>query len=300
MNISTRFRTLFVLLLGLNIGLQAQICPGECPGYVEFIDVDNQPDCTGPQPLQFTGNIDNNSTCEDSYGDNCYRWVFIKSDTSTVTSIETQIGEGSGCNGEADNFYSMVNGECKELGSIGSQNTFTFHFGIHDTLDVWICDGSSGEVSLCEVCILRTPLPVEYGNFEVSLVNNGVQINWSTLSEVNNEGFVVQKRYEDSDWMDLTFIHGSGNSNIKNEYSYIDRTLNLSNRVIYRLKQVDYDGNFKYSEEQAVLINNNPVDLQEAIRYGQYYNMLGQPVSEQKGLVVIHYKGRTYKLYIKE
>jgi hypothetical protein len=98
------------------------------------------------------------------------------------------------------------------------------------------------------------PLPVELTLFSASLVQNRIQLTWQTATEVNNYGFEVQRRTSESagEWAMLGFVKGNGNSNSPKYYTFTDNTLTVPGKYIYRLKQVDTDGKFEYSEKMGV------------------------------------------------
>ena len=100
-------------------------------------------------------------------------------------------------------------------------------------------------------------LPVELVNFYGELAENTVKLAWETATEVNNYGFEVerQKSQEDSQntvWEKIGLINGSGTSNSPRQYSFTDSNLPLSDKVSYRLRQIDNDGTFTYSKEVTV------------------------------------------------
>ncbi|MDW8465776.1 MAG: T9SS type A sorting domain-containing protein [Chloroherpetonaceae bacterium] len=93
-------------------------------------------------------------------------------------------------------------------------------------------------------------LPVELTSFSAQAINNGIRIAWTTASESNNAGFEVQRRsarygIDSEGWQVLGFVKGKGTTAEAQSYSFIDRT--ASGLVQYRLKQVDFNGTFKYS-----------------------------------------------------
>ena len=92
-----------------------------------------------------------------------------------------------------------------------------------------------------------SPLPVELVRFTGELSDVGVRLLWATATEVENYGFQVQreKLKDQSEWEDLGFVEGHGNSNSPKEYSFIDNE-SLSGTIQYRLKQIDRDGSYKY------------------------------------------------------
>ena len=92
-----------------------------------------------------------------------------------------------------------------------------------------------------------TPLPVTLLNFTVTKQNDNAQLNWSTSSEENNKGFEIQRSTDQSSWNILSFVAGAGNSQIQNDYQYLDQNV-PAGTYYYRLRQVDYDGNSAFSK----------------------------------------------------
>jgi hypothetical protein len=92
-----------------------------------------------------------------------------------------------------------------------------------------------------------TPLPVTLLNFTVTKQGDNAQLNWSTSSEENNKGFEIQRSTDQSAWTVLSFVAGAGNSQIQNDYQYLDQNL-PAGTYYYRLRQVDYDGNSSFSK----------------------------------------------------
>jgi hypothetical protein len=107
----------------------------------------------------------------------------------------------------------------------------------------------------------ETPLPVELTSFTAGLTGKTVTLNWTTASEMNNHGFEIQraagKRGPDvAGWRKIGFKNGAGTTNEKRLYTFFDNVSGISNEfILYRLKQLDFDGSFKYSDK--VIIENN-------------------------------------------
>ncbi|MEE9430861.1 MAG: choice-of-anchor Q domain-containing protein [Melioribacteraceae bacterium] len=105
-------------------------------------------------------------------------------------------------------------------------------------------------------------LPVELTTFSVSILGNTVQLNWETATEVNNYGFNVERSSFRKDgttpvrteWKNIGFIEGHGNSNSPKLYNYIDNSIEAFGSYLFRLKQIDIDGMFEYSDEVEVSI----------------------------------------------
>jgi hypothetical protein len=112
--------------------------------------------------------------------------------------------------------------------------------------------------------LLRTnePVPVELISFNASSNNSIINLNWSTATELNNSGFEVQRKNETSDWKSIGFIIGFGTTTTQNNYSYTDQNPFVGNNT-YRLKQIDYDGTFEYSQEVEVELVPSEYVLQQ-------------------------------------
>jgi hypothetical protein len=90
------------------------------------------------------------------------------------------------------------------------------------------------------------PLPVRFIDFNGTVHAGQASLHWSTATELNNKGFEVEKSMDGSIFSSIGFVNGNTNSSVNNNYSYTDFKV-LSGFNYYRLKQVDLDGNFRYS-----------------------------------------------------
>ena len=93
-------------------------------------------------------------------------------------------------------------------------------------------------------------VPVEMLAFTASVTNSEVQLLWSTASELNNMGFEIERSIDSPDnFVTVGFVEGKGSSTEINYYSFTDNPqLSGVNQLYYRLKQVDFDGTFSYSD----------------------------------------------------
>ena len=89
-------------------------------------------------------------------------------------------------------------------------------------------------------------VPVELVSFAAITDNRNVTLNWSTATELNNSGFQIE-RSSGSAYEVVGFVAGSGTTTEVRNYSYVDQNVN-SGTYNYRLKQVDFDGTFEYSD----------------------------------------------------
>lgn len=117
-------------------------------------------------------------------------------------------------------------------------------------------------------------LPVELSSFRASLRNGTVELAWTTQTETNNYGFEVQRSDESGNWTSRGFVSGNGTSNRPQSYSFIDdlsSQMDRSNRIAYRLKQIDRDGAISYSHSIDVPLPSRD----HSILGGNYPNPLG-------------------------
>ncbi|HPS45753.1 MAG TPA: hypothetical protein PKZ21_01155, partial [Bacteroidales bacterium] len=88
--------------------------------------------------------------------------------------------------------------------------------------------------------------------FTASCKNKNILFKWATASETNNDYFLIEKKINNN-WKKITKVNGNGNTNYINEYTAFDinpsqNTLNGSETSYYRLKQIDYNGNYEAFE----------------------------------------------------
>jgi len=93
-------------------------------------------------------------------------------------------------------------------------------------------------------------VPVELLAFTASVKNSVVELLWSTASELNNMGFEIERSIDNQDnFITVGFVDGKSSSSEINYYSFTDNPqLSGVNQLYYRLKQVDFDGTFNYSD----------------------------------------------------
>lgn len=107
--------------------------------------------------------------------------------------------------------------------------------------------------SSCEIfeCII---FPTELTDFDVALVNdNESNVNWVTASEINSDFYQIERRSDlEEEFSAVTSINGAGSSFTELTYEYIDRLPAQGKTFYYRLKMVDKDGSFEYSNIRSV------------------------------------------------
>lgn len=132
------------------------------------------------------------------------------------------------------------------------------------------------------IIIDPSALPVSFLSVNAKATNMDATISWSTASEENNELFVVERSFDNKNFEEVGSLKGAGNSNQVNNYALVNEgaisaaTLSGANTIYYRVKQVDFSGNFTYSEvvklsleskmiETSLSIYPNPANLNGVI-----------------------------------
>jgi hypothetical protein len=101
------------------------------------------------------------------------------------------------------------------------------------------------------------PLPVQLASFTLTIVNGAsVQLAWRTISETNNFGYYVQRKLaSESSFVSVpnSFVSGHGTTLVPQQYSFTDNSKSgVQSR--YRLKQVDLDGNIRFTDPISITI----------------------------------------------
>lgn len=100
-------------------------------------------------------------------------------------------------------------------------------------------------------------LPVEFSDISAKARKNQVEINWSTKTEINNDRFEVEFSADGRNFSKVGTVHGAGTSMESNHYSFVDYRNIVGSSAYYRLKQIDYDGQYDYSPVVSVRTSSN-------------------------------------------
>lgn len=148
-------------------------------------------------------------------------------------------------------------------------------------------------------------IPVELTSFTASVSGSNVTLSWSTATETNNSGFEIHRSQTSEvksqmEWETIGFVEGKGTTAEISNYSFIDILNHTHNHTLsYRLKQIDFDGSFEYSNSieveiglptQFILEQNYPnpfnpvttISWQSPVGHHQtlkVYNILGNEVA---------------------
>lgn len=136
----------------------------------------------------------------------------------------------------------------------------------------------------------NTPLPVTMGAFSGSAKEKFNLLEWTTFSELNNEGFYVLRSADGNNFEEIGFIKGVGNSTLTNTYLFKDESPLPQLLSYYRLKQTDYNGLEKLSKIIAI---RRGVEADEVIQvfplpFRDHINLLFKKEGIQNALVKIY------------
>ena len=122
------------------------------------------------------------------------------------------------------------------------------------------------------------PLPVELTSFSSQVFGRDVKLSWSTNSEINNSGFEIERKAVSGvQWNKVIFVSGAGNSNVIHSYLFTERNL-LTGNYNYRLKQIDFNGTYKYYD----LINEIIIGVPQQFNLSQNYPNPFNPTTKIK------------------
>ena len=94
-------------------------------------------------------------------------------------------------------------------------------------------------------------IPVELTSFTASVTGNDVKLLWETATETNNSGFSIERKSDNSQYLEVGFVPGFGTTSEPKSYSFNDQNLRTG-EYTYRLKQIDFDGTVNYSDKVSV------------------------------------------------
>lgn len=134
-------------------------------------------------------------------------------------------------------------------------------------------------------------LPVDYMEFTAIPSSSGTLLEWRTLSEQNNDYFIVQRKTGNGDFEDMVQIDGSGTSYQPITYQWLDPDRSFDT-AYYRIRQVDFNGAFEYSEVRIV-VRSNDVKLYPNPAKGTLHIQTGQ-ITENDAVILTDSPGRIY------
>ncbi|GLR19643.1 T9SS type A sorting domain-containing protein [Portibacter lacus] len=130
--------------------------------------------------------------------------------------------------------------------------SFTFGQAVHDP--------GMAQVVMEEMGWSSVIVPVELTEFSVQQNKDQVLLNWSTASEINNDYFSIEKSTDNKEFYVIGKVNGNGTNSSLKEYDFVDRQP-VQGENYYRLKQIDFNGDFEYSDVKVVDFERNHRDV---------------------------------------
>ncbi len=117
-------------------------------------------------------------------------------------------------------------------------------------------------------------VPVELANFSSHIIDKTVMLNWQTATETNNSGFQIERKLKNEAWESIAFIAGSGTTTEVKSYTFTDdlSNFNYQGRILYRLKQIDFNGSYEYSDIVFADVNFFPTEITISQNYPNPFN----------------------------
>lgn len=148
------------------------------------------------------------------------------------------------------------------------------------------------------------PLPVELSSFTAAVNSRDVKLTWNTSSELNNNGYEIQRSFANSDFTKIGFVKGKGTVNAPSDYSFEDKNLSTG-RYYYRLKQIDFNGNFKFYDLSNEVVIGVPNKFSLLQNYPNPFNPVTKirydiPLSGNVSMKIYDNIGREVKSIINE
>ncbi len=195
-------------------------------------------------------------------------------------------------NGNSVNVGLLINADDLQLGDYSMDMEITTNDPVHPLVIIPVTMTVTNEI------------PVELAAFNAEVIDDNVILNWSTATELNNSGFQIEKRIlsqqsSAGNWASVGYIEGKGTTAEKSFYTFKDKN-EKSGKYKYRLKQIDFDGTFSYSDEVEIEVSGpkdfalyqnypNPFNPSTTIKFAlpvktnfslNIYNTLGEKITE--------------------
>ncbi len=206
-----------------------------------------------PGSLQVTGNLDFGAgtyICEVNGANPGSQYDVISISNSTSITSSSKLNLIFGYTPPLNNTFDIING-----GTIA---------GNFDPSKITVSGGNVAGVTVTNtgssIRVEIAALPIELVSFIAIPKNHEVQLQWTTNSEKHNAGFEIQRSIQGIDWQILNFVNGSGTTQERHDYTYLDASPN-NGLNYYRLLQKDFDGENTFSKVVSVEMKSNQKDM---------------------------------------
>jgi photosystem II stability/assembly factor-like uncharacterized protein len=181
---------------------------------------------------------------------------YVGLDRTALTNIGVWVTTDGGENWSSFNGGTMLNTYSVRVLAFNSTGTHTLFAGVASAVGQGVYKYAFSFI------------PVELVSFKAEVHRNNVNLSWITASEINNYGFEVERLAEGSSaWQKIGFVPGNGTTTITQYYSFTDPSVKAG-LYSYRLKQMDFDGSFEYSD----IVNVNVLPVSDFVLMQNYPN----------------------------
>ncbi|MGE5458134.1 MAG: M1 family aminopeptidase, partial [Methanococcaceae archaeon] len=173
----------------------------------------------------------------------------------------------------------FTNGTDTTMKVFNNVNNQLFTFAFNKKPNAFYFDPNENIVLKNATLTLVAPMPVELTSFSAVTKESFVVLNWETSTEINNQGFEIERAIN-KDILDdggkllferIGFVKGEGTTTLPRKYSYVDHVENYS-KYIYRLKQIDFNGEFHYSPNITATAGIKPASFSLMQNYPNPFN----------------------------
>ncbi|SDH13699.1 Por secretion system C-terminal sorting domain-containing protein [Dyadobacter soli] len=158
-------------------------------------------------------------------------------------------------NGNTESMLELASSWSDESGFVtmsGSARDLGMHFVSKDVADL--------DIRMLTLVNGGSALPVTLVTFEAQKAEKEVQLSWKTSAETNSDFFEIQRSRNAKDWKSIGRVHSAGNSKVEAAYGYQDAAP-IAGDNYYRLKMVDRDGTFAFSQIRMVSWSGNALAI---------------------------------------
>jgi hypothetical protein len=164
------------------------------------------------------------------------------------------------------------------------------------SVGTWVSGGTCGTITAMTGGVQNAPLPIELTRFEGNKKESNNHLIWQTASESQNKGFDIERSTDGIRFQKIGFVAGKGSTNERQDYSFKDDA--SSRLVYYRLKQLDFDGNYEYSKIISIAQNGkNAVSIFPNPSNG-VFSIVGVEELEDEQFTLINSIGQTLSISV--
>lgn len=240
---------------------------------------------------------------------------FYTSSKKGGTPGNPNLSFGDGCNtgacpclGDASGFtwdvcFTLTTWDSTTCAGLSDKNlSVTMQTYSDGQIGSWVEIGCEADIPIStpemDLSCAAAPLPITLLSFAAIPFGNTVKTDWTTLSEVNNDYFTLERSRDGINFEYVGTVEGAGTSTNSINYSYFDYRPHQG-LSYYRLKQTDYDGGFKYSKLVAVMIDSENFNGEYEI-YDVTGRLIIRPLNQLlSGVYFIVGGNSVHKFYVK-